>query len=94
MAGVPTKFGSDPIFHEVPERDPAMVQRLREAGAVIVGKTSLLEFAYGAVNPRVGQTNNPCNPERTSGARAAGRRRRSLPGSATPRSAPIPPARS
>jgi aspartyl-tRNA(Asn)/glutamyl-tRNA(Gln) amidotransferase subunit A len=72
MAGVPTKFGTDPIFHEAPERDAAMVRRLRAAGAVIVGKTNLLEFAYGAVNPRVGQTNNPWNPERTSGGSSGG----------------------
>ena len=72
MAGVPTKFGADPIFHEAPERDAAMVRRLRAAGAVIVGKTNLLEFAYGAVNPRVGQTNNPWNPERTSGGSSGG----------------------
>jgi aspartyl-tRNA(Asn)/glutamyl-tRNA(Gln) amidotransferase subunit A len=49
-----------------------MVRRLRAAGAVIVGKTNLLEFAYGAVNPRVGQTNNPWNPERTSGGSSGG----------------------
>ena len=72
MAGVPTKFGADPIFHEVPERDAAMVRRLRAAGAVIVGKTNLLEFAYGAVNPRVGQTNNPWDLERTSGGSSGG----------------------
>jgi aspartyl-tRNA(Asn)/glutamyl-tRNA(Gln) amidotransferase subunit A len=72
MAGVPTKFGSDPIFEEQPERDAAMVRHLRAAGAVIVGKTNLLEFAYGAVNPRVGQTNNPWNLERTSGGSSGG----------------------
>ena len=72
MAGVPTKFGSDPIFQEVPERDAAIVRHLRAAGAVIVGKTNLLEFAYGAVNPRVGQTNNPWNLERTSGGSSGG----------------------
>lgn len=72
MAGVPTRFGSDPIFEEVPERDAAMVRHLRAAGAVIVGKTNLLEFAYGAVNPRVGQTNNPWNLERTSGGSSGG----------------------
>ena len=72
IAGVPTRFGADPIFEEVPERDAAMVRHLRAAGAVIVGKTNLLEFAYGAVNPRVGQTNNPWNPERTSGGSSGG----------------------
>jgi aspartyl-tRNA(Asn)/glutamyl-tRNA(Gln) amidotransferase subunit A len=72
MAGVPTKFGSDRIFEEVPERDAAMVRHLRAAGAVIIGKTNLLEFAYGAVNPRVGQTNNPWDLQRTSGGSSGG----------------------
>jgi aspartyl-tRNA(Asn)/glutamyl-tRNA(Gln) amidotransferase subunit A len=72
MAGTPTKFGSDPIFEEVAERDAAIVRQLRAAGAVIIGKTNLLEFAYGAVNPRVGQTNNPWNLARTSGGSSGG----------------------
>ena len=72
LAGVPTTFGADPIFSELPERDAALVRRLRAAGAVIVGKTNLLEFAYGAVNPRVGQTNNPWDLERTSGGSSGG----------------------
>jgi aspartyl-tRNA(Asn)/glutamyl-tRNA(Gln) amidotransferase subunit A len=72
MAGVPTTFGSDPVFVAHPEADGALVAHLRAAGAVILGKTNLLEFAYGAVNPRVGQTNNPWNPERTSGGSSGG----------------------
>ncbi len=72
LAGVPTRFGADPIFAQMPERDAAMVRQLGAAGAVILGKTNLLEFAYGAVNPRVGQTNNPWNPERTSGGSSGG----------------------
>lgn len=72
MAGVPTKFGSHPVFEERPARDAELVRRLREAGAVIIGKTNLLEFAYGAVHPEVGQTNNPWNPRRTSGGSSGG----------------------
>ena len=72
MAGVPTRFGSAPIFQQVPERDAALVRRLRAAGAVIIGKTNLLEFAYGAVNPQVGQTNNPWDLTRTSGGSSGG----------------------
>src|SRR5262249_36152971 len=48
MAGVPTKFGSHPAFEERPRRDGELLARLRRAGAVILGKTNLLEFAYGA----------------------------------------------
>jgi aspartyl-tRNA(Asn)/glutamyl-tRNA(Gln) amidotransferase subunit A len=72
MGGVPTTFGSDPVFTTRPDADGALVAHLRKAGAVIVGKTNLLEFAYGAVNPRVGQTNNPWNLERTSGGSSGG----------------------
>ena len=72
MAGVPTGFGSHPVFRVQPDRDAAMIGHLRAAGAVIVGKTNLLEFAYGAVNPGVGQTNNPWNLERTSGGSSGG----------------------
>jgi aspartyl-tRNA(Asn)/glutamyl-tRNA(Gln) amidotransferase subunit A len=72
MAGVRTTFGSDPVFLAHPDADGALVAHLRAAGAVIVGKTNLLEFAYGAVNPKVGQTNNPWNLERTSGGSSGG----------------------
>jgi aspartyl-tRNA(Asn)/glutamyl-tRNA(Gln) amidotransferase subunit A len=72
MAGVPTRFGSHPVFRTQPDADAAMIRHLRDAGAVIVGKTNLLEFAYGAVNPDVGQTNNPWNLERTSGGSSGG----------------------
>ena len=45
----------------MPERDALIVQRLRKAGAVIVGKTNLHEFAYGSTtqNPHYGPTRNP-----------------------------------
>ena len=72
IAGVTTKFGADPVFHETPVRDSAVVERLRAAGAVIVASTQLLEFAAGAVNPLVGQTNNPRDPSRTSGGSSGG----------------------
>ena len=71
-AGVHTTFGSDPVFREVPERDAALVGRLRDAGGVLIGKTNLLEFAYGAVHPKVGQTNNPWDLRRTSGGSSGG----------------------
>jgi len=48
------------------------VRRLKEAGAVILGKTNLLEYAYGAVHPDFGQTNNPWDPKRTSGGSSGG----------------------
>jgi aspartyl-tRNA(Asn)/glutamyl-tRNA(Gln) amidotransferase subunit A len=48
------------------------VRRLREAGAIVLGKTNLLEFAYGIVHPDYGQCNNPWNLERTSGGSSSG----------------------
>jgi aspartyl-tRNA(Asn)/glutamyl-tRNA(Gln) amidotransferase subunit A len=52
--------------------DAAAVRRLREAGAILLGKTNLLEFAYGIVHPDYGQCNNPWNLERTSGGSSSG----------------------
>jgi aspartyl-tRNA(Asn)/glutamyl-tRNA(Gln) amidotransferase subunit A len=72
MKGVVTTYGSVPAFHETPDRDGLLVQRLRAGGAVIVGKTNLLEFGYGFVNPIVGQTNNPWDAGRTSGGSSGG----------------------
>ncbi len=72
ISGVTTKFGADPAFYETPAQDSAVVARLRAAGAVIVASTQMLEFAAGAVNPLVGQTNNPRDPSRTSGGSSGG----------------------
>ena len=55
-----------------PDRDAAIVGRLREAGAVLLGKTNLLEYAYGIVHPAFGQTNNPWDPARTAGGSSGG----------------------
>jgi aspartyl-tRNA(Asn)/glutamyl-tRNA(Gln) amidotransferase subunit A len=52
--------------------DAAAVRRLREAGAILLGKTNLLEFAYGIVHADYGQCNNPWNLERTSGGSSSG----------------------
>jgi aspartyl-tRNA(Asn)/glutamyl-tRNA(Gln) amidotransferase subunit A len=49
-----------------------LVRKLKEAGAIILGKTNLLEYAYGAVHPDFGQTNNPWNQRRTSGGSSGG----------------------
>ena len=72
IAGTVTGFGSDPVFATRATRDAAMVANLRAAGAVPIAKTNLLEFAYGAVNPRVGQTNNPWDTARTAGGSSGG----------------------
>jgi aspartyl-tRNA(Asn)/glutamyl-tRNA(Gln) amidotransferase subunit A len=72
IAGFPTGYGSHPAFRTHPTRNAALIDRLETAGAVIIGKTNCLEFAYGAVNPAVGQTNNPHDPTRTAGGSSGG----------------------
>jgi aspartyl-tRNA(Asn)/glutamyl-tRNA(Gln) amidotransferase subunit A len=72
MGGVPTGYGAAPVFRTHPTRNATLVDRLEAAGAVIIGKTNMLEFAYGAVNPSVGQTNNPRDPTRTAGGSSGG----------------------
>src|SRR5439155_11338367 len=46
--------------------------RLREAGADLLCKTNLLEYAAGSVNPTYGMTYNPLDPGRTSGGSSSG----------------------
>jgi amidase len=62
--GIRTTFGS-PLYKDfVPYEDAAAVERLRKAGAIILGKTNTPEFATGAntVNELFGATRNPWNP--------------------------------
>jgi aspartyl-tRNA(Asn)/glutamyl-tRNA(Gln) amidotransferase subunit A len=72
--GLRTTFGSRLYADHVPEEDDVVVERLRAAGAVIVGKTNTSEFGYGAFghNALFETTRNPWNLERTSGGSSAG----------------------
>ena len=72
VVGVPTGYGSRVLPPEIAGRDATLVARLRAAGAVILGKTNLLEYAYGIAHPDVGQTNNPHDPSRTAGGSSGG----------------------
>lgn len=72
MAGVPTSFASRAGSPRLTETDAVLVRNLKQAGAIILGKTNLLEYAYGAVHPEFGQTNNPWDPRRTSGGSSGG----------------------
>src|SRR3989440_12385037 len=58
---VRTTAGSKILKDFVPQRDAVVVTQLREAGAVLLGKTNLHEFAYGVTtnNPHFGPTRNP-----------------------------------
>ena len=72
VAGVPTTYATRAVDAARPDRDAVLVQKLREAGAVPLFKTNLLEFAYGVAHPAIGQTNNPWNVTRTSGGSSGG----------------------
>ena len=71
-AGVPTTAGSRVMVDNVPTEDAAVVSLLRKAGAVIVGKTNLMEFAYAYPHPDFGETRNPWAAERTAGGSSGG----------------------
>ncbi|HUY96271.1 MAG TPA: amidase [Verrucomicrobiae bacterium] len=72
VRGLATTCGSRILRDHMPRRDAEVVTRLQAAGAIILGKTNMLEFAYGNVHPDVGQCNNPWNPERTAGGSSSG----------------------
>ena len=71
-AGVRTTAGSRVLASNVPEEDAAVVRMLRQAGAVFLGKTNLMEFAYAYPHPDIGETRNPWSPERTAGGSSGG----------------------
>jgi len=73
-AGMRTTYGS-PIYREhVPTVDAPLVQRLRAADAIIIGKTNTPEYGAGSqtFNPVFGPTRNPYDPARTVGGSSGG----------------------
>ena len=73
-ADVRTTAASRIYAHRVPDEDATSVARLRAAGAVILGKTNLHEFAYGvtAESSYFGPTRNPWDPARVPGGSSGG----------------------
>ena len=72
--GIRTTFGS-PIYRDfVPDEDELYVERLKAAGAVIIGKTNTPEFGAGSqtFNAVFGTTRNPYAPDRTCGGSSGG----------------------
>jgi aspartyl-tRNA(Asn)/glutamyl-tRNA(Gln) amidotransferase subunit A len=72
--GLRTTYGSRLYADAVPEHDDVVVERLRAADAIILGKTNTSEFGYGGIghNPLFPTTRNPWRTDRTSGGSSAG----------------------
>lgn len=65
---MPTQRGTDIFKDRQPEKDARLVERLRESGAVIMGKTVTTELAFMHAN----DTRNPHNPEHSPGGSSSG----------------------
>jgi aspartyl-tRNA(Asn)/glutamyl-tRNA(Gln) amidotransferase subunit A len=73
-AGVLTTGGSKILADWVPDRDSTLVERLRAAGAIIIGKTNLDEFGHGGTSTlsHFGPVHNPWNTDRIAGGSSGG----------------------
>ena len=72
--GIRTTWGSKIYEHHVPDEDALIVERLKAAGAIVVGKTNTPEFGAGGntFNAVFGATRNPWNPALTCGGSSGG----------------------
>ena len=66
--------GSWSMGDVVPDTDPVLIRRLKDAGAILIGKTTTPEFAYSSFtwSTRWGMTRNPHDPTRTPGGSSGG----------------------
>ncbi len=74
VAGLPTTFGLPTRRARLATADGPLVRRLRDAGAIVLGKTNVAQFLFyqEADNPLFGKTCNPWNLKRTSGGGSGG----------------------
>jgi amidase len=74
VAGWRTTYGSPLRKDHVPKRDELVVDRIRRAGVVVVGKTNVPEWAAGShtFNPIFGTTRNPYDTSRSAGGSSGG----------------------
>src|SRR5262245_3492206 len=72
--GVRTTAGAKIFANRIPQEDATVVKKLRQAGAVIVGKANLHECAFGVttLNPHYGAAQNPWNKGRIAGGSSGG----------------------
>ncbi len=73
-AGLRTACGSQLFANHVPNADAPVVERLRRAGAVILGKAAMMELAFGvrSTDAVAGQVRNPWDPDRIAGGSSGG----------------------
>ncbi len=74
VAGVRITFGSPMFEHNVPAADTVVVERLKAAGAILLGITNMAECGHKGTNsnPLWGVTRNPWDPETTPGGSSGG----------------------
>ena len=76
VKGVRSSSGSKIFDNYIPDHDCTIVKRLRDAGAIILGKTNMNPLAYGPTSDTgeydYGHTRNPWNPELISGGSSGG----------------------
>ena len=74
VGGAPQTFGSRSMAANIAPADAVAVERLRRAGAIIIGKTTTSEFGCKAVgdSPLTGSTRNPWDVSKTAGGSSAG----------------------
>ncbi len=72
--GIPTTAGSPLFRNNIPEQDATVVHRLKDAGAVILGKLNMHEIALGItnINPHFGDCRNPWDTNRVPGGSSGG----------------------
>jgi aspartyl-tRNA(Asn)/glutamyl-tRNA(Gln) amidotransferase subunit A len=70
--GIRTTAGSVILAEQVPQHDATVTRKLSEAGAILVGKANMLEFAYGEVCPTYGPSRNPWNVDYATNGSSSG----------------------
>lgn len=74
VAGLPNTAGTPGLNSFVPNQDASVIERMKQAGAIVLGKTNMHELAYGITsnNFRYGPVRNAVNPEYIGGGSSGG----------------------